>query len=120
MLAKAVEVAGTGAAGIDDGGDAAGAGQQFGCHAERGAAPVDVGVQVDEAGRDQLAFDVLRLLAGKVVADRRHLAAREGDVGHLVDALRGIDQLAALENQVVHAFLIEERHRYRLTRFHRF
>ena len=69
---------------------------------KRRAAPVDVGVQVDQAGRDDLAFDVARVLAGEAIADRRDLAAGEGDVGHLVDALRGIDEPAAFENQIVH------------------
>ena len=102
VLAEAVEVARPGAAGVDGRGDAAGAGQQLRLDAERGAAPIDVGVQVDQAGRDDLAANVTRVGAGEAVTDRRHLAAGEGDVGHLVDALRGVDDPAALENQIVH------------------
>ena len=113
MLAKAVEVAGPGAAGVDEGGDAASPRQQLGRHAKRGAAPIDVRVQVDQAGRDELALDLARLASREVVADRRDLAAGESDVGHLVDPLRRIDQLAALQHQIVHAFLIEARHRVR-------
>ena len=105
VLAKAVEVARAGAAGIDEGGDAAGAGQKLGLDAERRAAPVDVGMQIDEAGRDDLACDVAHVLARQIVADGRDLAVREGDVGHLVERLRGIDDPSAFENQVVHQFL---------------
>ena len=102
VLAEAVEIAGPGAAGIDEGGDAAGARQQLGLDTQGRAAPVDMGVQVDQAGRDDLAFDVARVGPSEPVADRRDLAAGEGDVGHLVDALRGIDEPAAFENQIVH------------------
>ncbi len=97
MLAEAVEVAGPGAAGIDEGRDAARARDQLGLDAERGAAPVDMGVQVDQARRDDLARDVARVLARQVVADGGDLAAGEGDVGHPVERLRGIDHAAALQ-----------------------
>ena len=50
VAAEAVEVAGPGAAGIDEGGDAAAARQKLGLDAERRAAPIDMGVQVDQPG----------------------------------------------------------------------
>ena len=84
-LRKPWKLPGPGAAGIDEGGDAAGARQKLGLDAERRAAPVDVGVQVDQAGRDDLACDVAHVLARQIVADGRDLAVREGDVGHLVE-----------------------------------
>jgi hypothetical protein len=102
MLAKAVEIAGARTAGIDEGGDAAAARQQFGLDAERGAAPIDMGVQVDQAGRHDLAGDVARVLGRQALADRRHLAARESHVGHSVDILRRIDHPAALQYEIVH------------------
>ena len=52
MLAEAGEIARPGAAGIDAGRDRARAGEIVGVDAERGAAPIDMGVEVDEAGRD--------------------------------------------------------------------
>jgi hypothetical protein len=55
MLAEAGEIAGAGAAGIDGGGDARGAAKFLGVDAERGAAPIDVGVQVDQPRRDDEA-----------------------------------------------------------------
>jgi hypothetical protein len=87
MPAEAVEVAGAGTAGIDEGRDAARARQQLRLDAERRAAPVDMGVQVDQARRHDFALHVAHVLARQVVADRRDLAAGEGDVGHLVEAL---------------------------------
>ena len=87
VLAEAREVAGPGAAGIDEGRDAARSREQLGLDTERGTAPIDMRVQVDEAGGDDLARDVARVLAGQAVADGRDLAACEGDVGHPVDAL---------------------------------
>jgi hypothetical protein len=50
VLAEAHEIAGPGGAGVDGGGDAGGAAEFLRVDAERRAAPVDVGVQVDEAG----------------------------------------------------------------------
>src|SRR5260370_19187730 len=64
-----------------------------------------MGVQVDEAGRDDLAFDITHVLAREPVADRRHFAIREGNVGHLVERLRRIDDPSAFENQVIHGAL---------------
>src|SRR5438132_309567 len=52
MASKAQEIAGAGAAGVDEGGGAALGGEPVGIDAERGAAPVDMAVQVDEAGGD--------------------------------------------------------------------
>ena len=103
VLAEAVEVAGACAAGIDEGRDAAGARDQLGLDTQRGTAPVDVRVQVDQTRRHDLARDVACVLAREAVADRGDLAAGEGDVGHLVDSLRGIDDAATLEDQIVHA-----------------
>ncbi len=95
MLAEAVEIARAGAAGIDESRDAAGARQKLGLDAERRAAPVDVGMQVDQAGRDDLAGNVAHILGRKTIADRRDLAAGEGNVGDLVEGLRGIDNPSA-------------------------
>ena len=49
VLAEAREIARAGAAGVDRRGDAGGAAELLGVDAERGAAPIDMGVQVDQA-----------------------------------------------------------------------
>ena len=106
MLAEAGEVAGPGAAGVDRGGDAAVAAELVGVDAERGAAPIDMGVQVDQAGRDDEARDVAHIGARvvKPVADLRDLAGGEGDIGDPVEILRRVDDAPALEDEVVGHF----------------
>ena len=104
VLAEAGEVAGAGAAGVDRGGDAGGAAELLRVDAERGAAPVDMRVQVDEARRDDLARDVAHVglgIALEIGRDLGDLAAREGHVHHPVDALRGVDHAAAAQDEVV-------------------
>ena len=88
MAAKALEVAGPGAAGVDRRRDAARSAELLGVDAERGAAPVDMGVQVDEARRHDVAGDVAHIsaLTRQPVAERRHPAIAEGDVGDPVGA----------------------------------
>ena len=84
MLAEAREIAGAGAAGIDRGGDAGGAAEFLGVDAERGAAPIDMGMQIDQPRRDDIAGDIADIRAGvglQSLPDRGHLAAGEGDVG---------------------------------------
>mgnify|MGYP003694725725 CR=1 FL=1 len=53
-------------------------------------------------GRHDLARDVARVLARKAITDCRNLAGGKGDVRYPVEPLRRIDDLAALENQIVH------------------
>ncbi len=55
MLAEPRKVAGAGAAGIDCGRDAGAAAEILGVDAERGAAPVDMGVQIDQSRCDNAA-----------------------------------------------------------------
>ena len=106
MLAEAGEVAGPGAAGIDRGRDAAVAAERVGIDAERGPAPIDMGVEVDQAGRDDEAREIADVGAGVVepIADLRNLAAREGDIRHPVEILRRVDHAPALEDEVVGHF----------------
>src|SRR5215470_2565230 len=96
MPAKAMEVSRAGAAGVDESGDAAAAGQKLGFDAERRAAPIDMRVQVDEARRHDLASDVANILARKTLADRGYLATGEGDVSDLIERLRRVDDAPAL------------------------
>src|SRR5262249_20164086 len=103
MAAEPGEVAGTGAAGIDQSGGAAAPGDGASVDAERGAAPVDVGMQIDQPWADKKAGDVADL-AGPIepLADRGDLAAGEGDVALGIDALAGIDQMPAAQDEVMH------------------
>jgi hypothetical protein len=58
-----------------------------------------VGVEVNQAGRDDEAGDVPNVRAGvaaEVVADPGDLAAGEGDVRDAVEPLRGVDYPPAL------------------------
>mgnify|MGYP003341008229 CR=1 FL=1 len=96
VAAEAVEISRPGAARVDRRGDAAGARQQLGLDAKRGAAPVHVGMQVDQARHDDFARYRADVLTLEVVADGGDLAAGKRDVGDLVEALRGVDHAAAL------------------------
>ena len=89
VLAEAEEVAGPGAAGIDRGGHAARPGEVVGIDAERGSAPIDVGMEVDEAGHHDLAGNVAHVVRGGISLRTHacHLAAGEGNVGDRVDVL---------------------------------
>ena len=83
VVAEAREVAGPGAAGVDEGGGAAAPGQRVGVDAQRGAAPVDVGVQVDQPRHDEPAAgvdDVPGVVDRQVRLDRRHATVAEADV----------------------------------------
>ncbi len=101
VLAEAHEVAGPGAAGIDGGCDARGAAELLGVDAQRGAAPVDMRVQVDQPRRDDMVRHVARVGALQVLADLRHLAARERHVRDGVELLRRIDHAATAQHEVI-------------------
>ena len=59
-------------------------------------------VQVDQAGRDDVALHVAHFRgAAEIVADFGDLAARERHVGDAVDVLRGIDDPPALQDEIV-------------------
>ena len=103
--AKAVEVAGPGAAGIDQGGGARAQGHWLRLDAEAGAAPVDVGVQVDQPRHHEAAVgghDLTRLAGIDRRLDGGDLAVLERHVPPLVAALGGIDHPPASDHQIVH------------------
>ena len=96
-------VAGAGAAGIDEGGGTGARCHLLGVDTERGASPIDVGVEVDEAGKDEVAgaIDVAR---GRLADGRRQLrdlAAGESDIERRVEILHRIDHAAVSDQQVV-------------------
>ncbi len=107
VLAEPGEIAGTGRAGVDRGGDATGAAELVGIDAKRGAAPVDVGVEVDQAGCDDEARRIADLGGGAGgelarIADAFDSAVLECNVGDAVDALRRIDDAAAADDEIGH------------------
>src|ERR1700689_992382 len=89
VFAEAGEIARPRAAGVDAGCNRAAAREVFGVDAERGASPIDVRVQVDEARGDNETRHVAHLSAVvyKALAYFRHLSAGEGDVGDAVEIL---------------------------------
>src|SRR5579872_2599885 len=94
MLEKAAEVAGAGTAGVDQRGHAAAASRIGRVDTERGAAPIDMGVKVDEPRSDKPPADVTgfgRFARLDGMADRRDAAIVKGNIGYPVQALRGID-----------------------------
>ena len=104
VLAEAGKVSRPGAAGVDGGRDAAAAAELGGIDAERGAAPVDMGVEVDQTGGDDPAADVALdgVRAGlQPLADLGHLAAREGDVGDAVAVVRRVDDPAVPQDEIM-------------------
>ena len=84
--AKAVEVAGPGAAGVDQRRRARAPGDRLRLHAEAGAAPVDVGVQVDQPRHHEVPVGgdhVARLAGLDRRLDRGDLAVLERDIARL-------------------------------------
>jgi hypothetical protein len=104
VAAEAGEVAGAGAAGIDQSGGAAASRDGGGVDPDRGAAPIDMGVQVDQPGRDEQTADIAGVGRGFVdaLADGDDLPAGESDVAAGVDSLRGIDEVAAAQDEIKH------------------
>jgi hypothetical protein len=104
MAAETVEIAGARAAGVDKRGCAAGPRDRGGVDPERGAAPIDMRMEVDEAGDDQLPgnIDGLGPAGCQIAADRGNLAIGKGDIGELVASVARIDDPAALEDQFRH------------------
>ncbi len=103
MLAEAREIARPGAAGVDRRGDAGGAAELLGVDAERGAAPIDVGVQIDQAGGDDVARHVAHIgsrIGLEPVSDHDHFAGGEGNIRHGVELLGGVDHPAAAQDQI--------------------
>src|SRR5712691_8236300 len=104
MPPKAMEIAGTGAAGIDKRRRAAARRERRGVDPERGSAPIDMGVQVNEAGHDNEAARIDDLLPAQrqTGPDRRDPAVAKADIGDLVAPVCRIDDPAALEDEIQH------------------
>ena len=105
MPAETQEVAGPGAAGVDEGRGPAAPRQGVGIHPQGGAAPVDMGVQVDQPRHHQAAGRVdqrLRVVDGQPRLDRRHLAAGEADIEEPVDPVSRIQHPTTAHHEIEH------------------
>ena len=92
-------------AGVDHGGNARAHAADIGLHSGGIDSGEDVGVQVDQAGRDHPALDLhhLRGLGGiNVSGDTGNLAVLDGNIIHAVNSLRRVNYRSALDQQVVH------------------
>src|SRR5262249_10197957 len=101
VLAKAREVAGSGAAGINRGRHSRGAAEFLGIDAKRGATPVDVGVQVDEARRHDRSRNIAHLAGAAGLQLEGYLAVRDLHTLCRVEPLRGIDYPPSSKNEIV-------------------
>ena len=91
-----------GGAGVDEGRGAARAGDALGLDAEVGCTPIDMRVNVDQAGSDDLARDVLfafRAGAREIGADGSNLAPGKGDVGNAVETLARVNDAPAVNTR---------------------
>ena len=103
VLAEAREIARAGAAGVNRRGNAGGAAELLGIDAKRGAAPIDMGVQIDKAGGDDVTRHVAHVGSGVDLergSDRDHLAVGEGYVHHGVELLGRVDHPTAAQHQI--------------------
>jgi hypothetical protein len=101
VLAEASEIARPCATGVDRRRDARGAAEILRVDAERRAAPIDMRVQIDQAGRNDVALHVANFCRGAdIVADLRDLAALKGDISHAINVLRRVDDAPALQDEV--------------------
>jgi hypothetical protein len=103
MPAEAGKIARTGAAGIDRGRHPGGATELLRVDAERSAAPVDMGVEIDQSRRDDGVGYIANVGSGigfQIGAHLRHLAGGEGNVPHRVKLLGRVDHPAAAQDQI--------------------
>ena len=104
VAAEAGEVVGAGAADVEPGGDAGAGGDRIGVDAPVGRAPVDVGVEIDQARRDVLTAGVMHLRGCRLVDagfDGGDLSILDGDVELARIPGTRIDHFAARNQQIV-------------------
>src|SRR5215475_11641363 len=104
MPAEPVENAGAGAGSIDERRCAAPSRHLGRVDTERGPAPIDMRVEIDQPGHDDQPADIdgLRIAGGEIPPDFDHLSAVQGNVGRLVAPARRVDDAAASEYQIRH------------------
>jgi hypothetical protein len=95
VLSKSCKIARSGTARIDECRHGAFARERVGRHAQRGAAPIDMRMQIDQTGRDQMTGDIVHRPAIQRFTHHRNLAVQKCNVRDTVDALRRVDHPAA-------------------------
>ena len=99
---EAGKIAGPRRAGVDERRRAAAPRDRLGLDADRRAAPIDVRVQVDHAGRDDRARDIVFVV--RLLGDPRrhggHATVREAHVARRVEAARRVDHPSAAQDQI--------------------
>ena len=102
MTSKTMEITGAGAAGVDERRRPATT-RHFGrIDTERGPAPIDVRVEINQPRHDEepAHIDGLGSDAGQIAPDLGHLSVGKGYVGYPVAAARRIDDATTCENQI--------------------
>ena len=102
MFEEARVIAGTSASGIDQR-RAAASRQNERIDAERCSAPIDMRVQIDQAGRHDLARHIKDAAGavGEVRAGRDDLAVGKSHIHDAVDGLRRIDDAPTAQNEII-------------------
>jgi hypothetical protein len=103
VLAEAREITRAGAAGVDRRGDAGGAAKLLGIDADRSAAPINMGMQIDKPRCDDVTRYVTHLgsrVEFELAPDHGHLAGGEGDIRHGVELLGGVNHPTAAQDQI--------------------
>src|SRR6516165_6531224 len=104
MTSKTMEITGAGAAGVDERRRPATT-RHFGrIDTERGPAPIDVRVEINQPRHDEEPVRIhdLPAIVGEIVSDLDYLSFAKRDVDDFVAAARRINDTAASEDQVGH------------------
>src|SRR5215831_11701230 len=104
MTSKTMEVAGASAAGVDKRRRPAAPRHLGRIDTERGPAPIDVRVEIDQPRHDEEPARIhdLRAIVGEIVSDLDDLSPAKRDVDDFVAAERRINDTPAFEDQVGH------------------
>src|SRR5438128_2511517 len=102
-----MEITGPGAAGIDKSRRPTAPRHLGRIDAERGPAPIDMRVEIDQPGHDEepAGVDDFGSTTGEVVPGPGYLPIAKSDVGHLVAPACRIDDPSAADNQICHVTL---------------
>jgi hypothetical protein len=104
MAAKTVEIAGPGAAGIDESRRSAPPRHFSRIDTERGPAPIDMRMEIDQPGyhEEPAHIDDFGTVIREIVPDPGHFSVAKSDVGRLVATARRIDDAATSQDQICH------------------
>ena len=104
MRTKARKISGSGRPGIDHSGGPTSPSVVGRVNADGRTSPINVGVKIDQARRDQFATYIPHLghtLARKVQADGGYLAIAKSNIGDSIQTLGRVDHSAAGEKKVM-------------------